>query len=95
MNVTLRIKAQYYENYSSSDTPHFKPKGAQYFESAASSDLLMYVGHDNLITACEEILETHSNSVVRFTYIDHEVIFSDPVPLDAKEVHEVLLKHFD
>ena len=95
MDVTLRIKAQYFENFSSSDTPHFKPKGAQYFESTVSSDLLMYVGHDDLIVACEQILKTHSNDIVKFIYTEHEVVFSDPIPLDPEEVHEILLKDFD
>ncbi len=29
--ATLRIFTQYYENYSDSQTPHWKPKGGQTF----------------------------------------------------------------
>jgi len=95
MKATLRIKAQYYENYGEVERPNFKPKGSQYFEVLANTDLLMYVGNDDLIKSCEEILTNHSNEIVKFKYISHEVLFSEPITLEETEVKNILLKHFD
>ena len=97
MKATLRINAQYYENsnLTGEGEPNFKPKGGQHFEVKVSTELLMYVGNDDLIRSCEEILANHSNDIVNFTYLSHAVIFEEAIPLDEAEVHNVLLKHFD
>ena len=95
MKATLRIKAQYYENYGDVEQPSFRPKGSQYFEVPVSTDLLMYVGNDDLIKSCEEILANHSNGIIKFKYISHDVLFSEPITLVEDEVKNILLKHFD
>jgi hypothetical protein len=95
MKVTLRILAQYFENYSDTETPHFKPKGTQYFEAKTDSELMLYVATTDIAKVCEEILNRHSNDIVKFIYVSHEVIFSEPIQLEEAEVHAELLKHFD
>jgi len=32
MNCTVKVMAQYYENYSDTKTPYWKPKGGQEFQ---------------------------------------------------------------
>jgi hypothetical protein len=41
-NSLVRITAQYYENYGSSEAPHWKPKGGHEFSLRADSDLFFY-----------------------------------------------------
>jgi len=48
--ATITIYTQYYENYSDTATPYWKPKGGQVFEiENIESDLIMYAD-DNFIT---------------------------------------------
>lgn len=96
MKATLRICAQYFENYGDSNDPHFKPKGSHIFEVLVDSHLLMYVGHEDLVTVCESIMEKQSNSVVKYKYLSNEVSFGGNVTiLKEEEVREELMKHFD
>ena len=43
--ATITIHTQYYENYSDTATPHWKPKGCQIFEiENILGDMIMYCG---------------------------------------------------
>jgi hypothetical protein len=42
MNINVLVSAQYYENYSDTATPYWKPKGGVDFSFPVDSDLLMY-----------------------------------------------------
>ena len=96
MEATLKITAQYFENYSDATDPHWKPKGSHAFESLVDSHLLMYVGENDLITACEAILASKSSPIYQYKYISHEISFGNNVTLlNKEEVHEELMKHFD
>ena len=53
--ATLRITTQYYENYSDSQTPHWKPKGGQTFIiKDIEGDMIMYC--DNLTEVCSNLI---------------------------------------
>ena len=97
MKAELRINAQYFENYNltGEGEPSFKPKGNQVFTCAIDPELLLHVGNEGLINACEEVLKGHSNGAVRFTYISHEVLFSDPIAFEPRELSEAIMKQFD
>ena len=53
--ATLRIFTQYYENYSDTQTPHWKPKGGQTF-------IIKDIEGD-MITYCDNLKEVCSNLV--------------------------------
>lgn len=97
MKAELRINAQYFENYNvtGEGEPNFRPKGGQVFTCAIDPELLLHVGNEGLINACEEVLKAHSNGAVRFTYTSHEVLFSDPIAFEARELTEAIMKQFD
>jgi hypothetical protein len=92
MNTTLlQITAQYHENYgarSKSDVgecpQHWKPKGEQVFTLRVDSDSFMYV-EEQCVKAIETLLEKRCNDLERYTYVDHELVFSEPIALDDAE----------
>lgn len=97
MKAELRIQAQYFENYNHSGEgePVFKPKGGQIFTCEIDPELLLHVGNEGLIEACEEVLKGHSNGAIRFTYLSHEVLFSEPIAFETRELTEAIMKQFD
>jgi hypothetical protein len=87
MDTTIRITAQFYENYAigpngPEGTPHWKAKGGHEFIIKADSDLVMYA--PNLKDILTEMVADQSNQYERFEYIDHEVQFSEPSELSAE-----------
>jgi hypothetical protein len=72
--ATLRITTQYYENYSDTQTPHWKPKGGQTFIiKDIEGDMIMYC--DNLTEVCKNLVSAKSNEHAKYDYRDHEVDF--------------------
>lgn len=87
MDTTIRITAQYYENYAigpngPEGTPHWKPKGGHEFTVKVDSDVAMYAL--NLKGILKDMVADQSNRYERFEYIDHEMIFSEPTELSAE-----------
>ncbi len=80
MSTLVQISAQYYENYGSEQNPSWKAKGGQIFTIRADMYDLMY-DKENVVKAIEMLLTEQCNSHCRYEYIDHEVIFSEPVEL--------------
>ena len=72
--ATLRIFTQYYENYSDTQTPYWKPKGGQTFIiKDIEGDLIMYC--DNLKEVCSNLVSSKSNEHAKYEYREHEVDF--------------------
>ena len=83
MSKTLvQITAQYSENYGTSEAPHWKFKGGQLFSLYVDADDFLY-GQEQCVKAIQTLLEKQSNSMCRYEYISHELIFNDITPLDA------------
>ena len=78
MDCKIIINAQYYENYSDTDTPHWKPKGGHEFQIVVNSDVLMY---SNELEKHLKIWFKTNDSHEKFEYIGHEVQFSEPTML--------------
>lgn len=77
------ITTQYQENYSDNpSTPHWKMKGEQIFEiDDFDGDSIMYYEKES-IEAMKEMLKERSDDYSKYTYIAHELIFSDPIQLN-------------
>ena len=90
MKATLKIQAQYYENYSDTKSPYWKPKGGQEFRTSVDSNLLMYASKKELVTAINSILEQQSNEYCRFEYRDHDVDFKGEIQIDEQEFDKTL-----
>ena len=79
MMCTIQVTAQYYENYSDTNTPYWKPKGAVDFYFPLDADMALYAVKEALVLAITKMVEEQSNDYARYEYIDHEVKFSKPV----------------
>ena len=99
-DTLIQVTAQVHENYGTADSPHWKPKGAQEFFFRADSDHFLYIDRDPIgrviqtmidkQMADHDLLYTHT----RFTYVDHKLIFSEPIELKedfSMELNRVLL----
>lgn len=97
MDTTIRITAQFYENYAIGPNglegaPYWKPKGGHEFIIKADSDMVIYA--DDLKTILTEMVAEQSNDYEKFEYIDHEVIFSKPTELSSKVFESKVSKQF-
>jgi hypothetical protein len=83
MKADIRITAQYYENYSDNDTPYWKPKGGtEFIIKGVDPNPVMFAAPGEVEKAIENLLYEHSNSHAKYTLIDWEFIFSEPIELD-------------
>ena len=72
--ATIRIYTQYYENYSDTNVPYWKPKGGQTFEiENIESDLVIYC--DDLKEVLTNLVAAQSNEHIKYEYREHEVDF--------------------
>ena len=85
MNITVLVSAQYYENYSDTETPYWKPKGGVDFSFPVDADLLMYTPERELVIALNRLVEAQGNRYVQYEYISHEVKFSSPIVVEGLE----------
>ena len=83
MICTIQVTAQYYENFSDSNIPYWKPKGGVDFHFPLDADVALYVYNEDLVRAITKMVEEQSNEHCRYEYIDHEIKFSKPVVVDG------------
>ena len=81
--VTVVVLCQYYENYSDSSTPHWKPKGGLEYVLRVDTDWVMYL-EEKLMEVVREVLVGECNDYVHVEYVSHEVKFHDPVDITDK-----------
>ena len=85
MMCTIQVTAQYYENYSDTTTPYWKPKGAVDFHFPVNSDVVFYTPQDVLEMALIKMVEEQSNECSLYQYLSHEVKFSNPIVVEGLE----------
>jgi len=98
MDTTIRITAQYYENYAIGPNglegaPYWKPKGGHEFIIKADSDVVIYA--DDLKEILIEMVAAQSNDYEKFEYIDHDVQFSEPTLLSTEDFISKVQKQFN
>ena len=92
--ATLRITTQYYENYSDSQTPHWKPKGGQTFIiKDIEGDMIMYC--DNLTEVCKNLISAKTNDHVKYEYRNHEVDFIGDEEISVAELTKEVRDQFN
>jgi len=90
MKTLVRISAQYYENYAAHNSnwdgkkEGWKAKGGQEFFTYVHADDFIYVP-DFCQKAIKSLLAEKSNLYVRYEYVEHELIFSEPIALEGFE----------
>ena len=90
--ATITILTQYYENYSQTDTPHWKPKGGHKFTVEVSDTSAMYC--PDLKSTCIQLIKEQQSPIERFEYIEHEVDFSKPTEIHSERFESILQKQF-
>ncbi len=92
--ATLRIFTQYYENYSDTQTPHWKPKGGQTFIiKDIEGDMLIYC--DNLSEVCSNLVSSKSNEHAKYEYREHEVDFIGDEEISVTELTNEIRDQFN
>ena len=79
MMCTIQVTAQYYENYSDTNIPYWKPKGGVDFHFPLDAVVALYARKEGLVRAITKMVEEQSNDYSRYEYIDYEMKFSKPV----------------
>ena len=90
MMCTIQVIAQYYENYSDTTTPYWKPKGGVDFHFPLDADTAFNIPPKVLVEALTKMVEERSNDYSRYEYLEHEVKFSNPIVVEG--LHEQLMK---
>lgn len=83
MMCTIQVTAQYYENYSDSNIPYWKPKGGVDFHLPLDADTALHVHREDLVNAISKLLEEYSNEHALYEYRDHEIKFSKPIVVEG------------
>ena len=92
--ATLRIFTQYYENYSDTQTPYWKPKGGQTFIiKDIEGDLIIYC--DNLKEVCSNLVSSKSNEHVKYECREHEVDFIGDEEISVTELTNEIRDQFN
>ena len=90
MDCKILINCQYYENYNvgpdgfntyGDGKPHWKPKGGHMFSMEMDSDALFYI--NDVEAQLSKIISNQSTVAEKFEYISHEIVWSEPTPLDS------------
>ena len=101
MTVTIRITAEFFENYNvgpdgfntyGNGQPQWKRKGSVEFTVKANADAVMYC--DNLTEILTQLVAEQSTVAERFIYDFHEVIFADPIQLSADRLADMMKESF-
>ena len=79
----ILVHAQLEENYGFHEGNfHWKPKGGHTFQIEIDADLLMYTDPAEVFG---KMLESQSNDLERFTYLEYEVQWQEPSLLGSQE----------
>jgi len=78
MNVKIYVTAQSLENYSDTNIPYWKPKGPmQFVIEDVNSEIILYARKSDIVSVITKQLAMESNQMCKYTYISHEVVFSE------------------
>lgn len=97
MKTLVQITAQYYENYALHNddyngVPSWKPKGGQVFTMRIDDTDNFFYYKEECVAVIKELLQEESNNFCRYEYIEHEIIFHEPVELTGfDEKLEIML----
>lgn len=83
--TTLIIHSQYYENYSDTKTPHWKPKGGHEFVINGFDPDDLFYDEENAVSAIKSLVAKQSNDYEKFEYISHELKFGAPTEITLTE----------
>ena len=92
MKTLVQITAQTYENKAFYEGgTSWKKSGTILFHLYVDGDDLWYA-EKKCIEAIKKMLEQKSNSVEKFEYVSHEIIYIKPIQLDSKVFTKILSK---
>ena len=83
--TTLIIHSQYYENYSDTMTPHWKPKVCHEFVINEFDANDLFYDEENVVNAIKSLVAKQSNDYEKFEYISHELKFGEPTEIKLND----------
>ena len=81
----LIIHTQYYENYSDTNTPHWKPKGGHEFVINEFDPSDLFYDEENSVNAIKSLVAKQSNDYEKFEYLSHELKFGAPTEIKLSD----------
>ncbi len=87
MKCKLFINCQYYQNYSDTDTPYWKPKGGHEFVIEVESDVMYSNKLEEHLT---KMVEDETTEYEKFEYRGHELKFSEPTELNPNKLMKLI-----
>ena len=73
MKSKFLFLCQYYENYSDTENPYWKPKGGVNFVLHIDSDCMFYAEQEVIKWFQEVVLPKHNNSHFKYEYLSNEM----------------------
>ena len=83
--TTLIIRSQYYETYSDTMTPHWKPKGGHEFVINDFDAEDLFYDEENVVNVIKSLVAKQSNDYEKFEYISHELKFGEPTEIKLND----------
>lgn len=92
MLCTIRVTAQYRENYGTQSEPQWKMKGGvEFIIPEVNDDVILYARTGEVDNSIQQLLSTKSNAMCSYELITWELIFSEPEELSTDSFMEYLM----
>jgi hypothetical protein len=90
MKAKVIVHCQYFENYNVGpegfgEVPYWKPRGGFDFIMSIKSDTLFYADSEIVVLAIKNLVKKQNTVGDRFEYLDHEVVFEEPLVVKGLE----------
>ena len=87
--ATLVLHTQYYQNYSDTNVPHWKPKGGHEFKIKGFDPDYLFYDEDAVLKTLTELVAKQSNDYEKFEYISHELKFGEPTEINIADFNAI------
>jgi hypothetical protein len=83
---SIRVTAQYRENYGDINTPYWKMKGGKEFVFNNVDDSVMYAGKNEVSNIISKMLTERSNDMFSYELIEWDWVFGEPTVLSTEDL---------
>ena len=85
----LVLHTQYYQNYSDTNTPHWKPQGGHEFEIEGFDPDYLFYDEAAVLKTLTELVAKQSTDYEKFEYISHELKFGEPTEIKIADFNAI------
>ena len=87
--ATLVLHTQYYQNYSDTNVPYWKPKGGHEFKVEGFDPDYLFYDEAAVLKTLIELVANQSNDYEKFEYISHELKFGAPTEINIADFNAI------